>query len=291
MNPVALTKLYTLPDDPDDAYFVRVLACAADPLLTRETIPEVAEHTLALDAEGMRKVVPGQARDDSGLRAMQRLQRPSHPADDAGSNAHFLVPLPAGLEAGSPELLSLFTYEIRLGHAGDRWSTAQGRFGPALRVAGVQHPPPPLVCQAQRSASEIRVRAPFATPVQDGRHVRPPEGPQTRLWALLYARVQQADGVAWRNLMLMRAPLRPPPGDLAERQPETSSPQLYGEGQFALAELHPLLDRHGLDPQAPLTTLVVEFHTEPVIDDPLGKQLGHARMLRVSPLIPVPQAC
>ena len=274
-----------LPDDPDDVYFVRVLASAADPLLTREVIAEVMEPVLALDGEPVRMVVAGQARDDSGLRAMQPLQRPS------GSGAHFLVPLPEGLNVGSPELLSLFTYEIRLGHAGARWSTAQGRFGPALRVAGVQHPPPPLVCQALRTASEIRVRAPFATPVQDGRHVRPPEGPKTRLWGLLYARVQQADAAAWRNLVLMRVPLRPPPGDLAERHPETAGPLLHGEGQFALAELHALLDRHGLDSDAPLTTLVVEFHTEPEIDDPLGAQLGHARMLRVSPLIPVPEAC
>jgi len=282
----------TMPDDPDDAYFVRVLASAADPLLTREPIPERVEPALPLDSEWMRRVVPGQARDDSGLRAMQRLQRPSVPADNpGGGGAHFLVPLPDGLEAGSPELLSLFTYEIRLGHAGARWSTAQGRFGPALRVAGVQHPPPPLVCQARRTDTGILVRAPFATPVQDGRHVRPPEGPKTRLWGLLYARVQQADGAAWRNLVLMRVPLRPPQGDLAERHPETSGPLLYGEGQFASAQLHSLLDRHGLQPDAPLTTLVVELHTEPEIDDPLGTQLGHARMLRVSPLIPVPEAC
>ena len=274
-----------LPDDPDDAYFVRVLASAADPLLTKEIIPEVVEHALALDDESMRMVIPGQARDDNGLHAMQRLQRPS------GNGAHFLVPLPEGLDAASPELLSLFTYEIRLGHAGARWSTAQGRFGPALRVAGVQHPPPPLVCQARRTDSEIRVRAPFATPVQDGRHVRPPEGPKTRLWGLLYARVRQADGTAWRNLVLMHAPLRAPRGDLAERHPDTSGPLLYGEGQFALVELHALLDRHGLAADAPLTALVVEFHAEPEIDDPLGTQLGHARMLRVSPLVPVPEAC
>ncbi|MEO5732910.1 MAG: hypothetical protein ABIN96_16195 [Rubrivivax sp.] len=273
------------PGDPDDAYFVRVLASAADPLLTREALAEVVEPALALDAETVRMIVPGQARDDAGLQAMQPLQLPS------GSGAHFLVPLPEGLDADSPELLGLFTYEIRLGHVGARWSTAQGRFGPPLRVAGVQHPPPPLVCQAFRNANEIRVRAPFATPVQDGRHVRPPEGPKTRLWGLLYARVQQADAAAWRNLMLMRVPLRPPPGDLAERQPETAGPLLFGEGQFAVGELQSLLARHGLGTDAPLTTLVVEFHTEPEIDDPLGRQLGHARMLRVSPLIPVPELC
>ena len=274
------------PADPDDTYFVRVLACAADPLLTREIIPEVApEPALALDAEWVRVVTPGQPRDDNGLRAMTPLLRPSQ------SGAHYLIPLPEGLSAQSPELLGLYTYEVRLGHAGSRWSTAQGRYGPALRVAGVQHPPPPLVCQAARSGDAIGVRAPFATPVQDGRHVRPTDRPMTRLWALLYARVEQADASAWRNLMLMRAPLLPPRGDLAERQPETSGPLLFGEGRFALAELQALLARHGLDADAPLTTLVAEFHTEPEIEDPLGSKLGHARILRVSPLIAVPDAC
>jgi hypothetical protein len=216
---------------------------------------------------------------------MQALLRPSE------SGAHCLIPLPEGLGADAPELLSLYTYEVRLGHADARWSTAQGRFGPPLRVAGVQHPPPPLVCQAERSEEGIRVRAPFATPVQDGRHVRPPEGPKTRLWALLYARVEQVDAAAWRNLLLLRTPLERPPGDLAERQPETSRPLLFGEGRFEIAALAQALRRHGLDAHSPLTTLVVEFHTEPDIDDPLGKNLGHARMLRVSPLIAVPDAC
>ncbi len=274
-----------LPADPDDAYFVRVLATAADPLLTREVIPEAVERPLPLDPEPVRMVLPGQARDDNGLQAMQRLMQPST------TGAHFLVPLPEGLNDDSPELLSLLTCEVRLGHAGDRWSTAQGRFGSALRVAGVQHPPPPLVCQAARTASAIRVRAPFATPVQDGRHVRPPEGPKTRLWGLLYARVLQADGADWRNLMLMRAPLQQPPGDGAERHPETAGPLLFGEGQFPLDQVQFVLGRHGLTADAPLTTLVVEFHTEPEIADPLGQQLGQARMLRVSPLIAVPDAC
>ena len=275
-----------VPADPGDAYFVRVLACAADPLLTKEVIHELSpEPALPLDAEWIRFVVPEQPRDDNGLRAMQPLLRPSE------NGAHYLIPLPEGLGADAPELLSLFTYEVRLGHADARWSTAQGRFGPPLRVAGVQHPPPPLVCQAARNEGGIRVRAPFATPVQDGRHVRPPEGPKTRLWALLYARVEQVDAAAWRNLMLLRTPLERPPGDLAERRPETAGALLFGEGRFETAALAQALRRHGLDAQAPLTTLVVEFHTEPDIDDPLGRHLGHARMLRVSPLIAVPDAC
>lgn len=273
------------PADEDDAYFVRVLACAADPLLTDDAIAEtVPEPALPLDPEWMRVVTPGQPRDDSGLRAMQPLLRRSE------DGAHYLIPLPDGMTASSPELLGLFTYEIRLGHAGGRWSTAQGRFGPPLRVAGVQHPPPPLVCQAARGADAVRVRAPFATPVQDGRHVRP-RLPKTRLWAVLYARVEQVDAAAWRNLMLLRTPLVPAGDVAAVLPPDSAPPLLYGEGRFALAEVQQSLRRRGLAADAPLTTLVVEFQTEPEIEDPLGKNLGHARMLRVSPLVPVPDAC
>ena len=54
---------------------------------------------------------------------------------------------------------------------------------------------------------------------------------------------------------------------------------------------------HSVRSAAPLTALVVEFHTQrcrpnqPEIEDPLGKHLGHARILRVSPLVPIPDAC
>jgi hypothetical protein len=239
---------------------------------------------LPLDAEWMRLVTPGQPRDDNGLRAMQQLLRPSD------SGAHYLIPLPEGMSASAPELLGLFTYEVRLGHAAGRWSTAHGRFGPPLRVAGVQHPPPPLVCQAARGIDAVRVRAPFATPVQDGRHVRP-RWPKTRLWAVLYTRVERADAAAWHNLMLLRAPLFPQGDPQFVEASDTSPPLLYGEGRFELPQVQQSLLRHGLAADAALTALVVEFQTEPEIEDPLGRNLGHARMLRVSPLVPVPAAC
>ena len=220
------------PADPQDTYFVRVLASAADPLLTEEPIAEVVpEPALPLDDERMRKITRGQPRDDNGLRAMQPLLRRS---DDG---AHFLIPLPDGLEASSPELFDMFTYEVRLGHTDERWSTAHGRFGPPLRVCGVQHPPPPLVCQAARGPEEIRVRAAFATPVQDGRHVRSPL-PKTQLWALLYARVEQADAAAWRNLLLLRTALWAPIDNPQLPPPSEAQPPLfYGAGNFPLAEV------------------------------------------------------
>jgi hypothetical protein len=185
-------------------------------------------------------------------------------------------------------LLGLFTYEVRVGHAGDRWSTAQGRFGPPLRIAGVQHPAPPLVCQAARIDGAIHVRAPFATAVLSGRHVRP-DPPKTRLWGVLYARVRKADATAWRNLMLLRSPLRPRQERREGRQ--ALPPLLHGERLFDESEVRQALARHGLPADAHLTALVAEFHTEPEIGDPLGVNLGHARMLRVSPLVPVPKAC
>jgi len=42
------------------------------------------------------------------------------------------------------------------------WSTAQDRFGPPLRVTGVQHPAPALACLLARDAESIIVSAPFA---------------------------------------------------------------------------------------------------------------------------------
>jgi hypothetical protein len=181
----------------------------------------------------------------------------------------------------------MYTYEIRVGHTESRWCTAQGRFGPPLRVAGVEHPAPPLFCQAARTANDIRVRAPFATPLNKGRNVRP-RLPKTVLWALLYARVRQTDAASYRNLLLTRTelfpPLNPLPGD-------ADSAVLFGEGSFAIGTVRDLLRRLGLPDDAPLTTLAVELFREPRVEDPVGTDLGFARMLRISTLAPVPDAC
>ena len=268
------------PLDRDDAYFVRVLANAPDPMLTDENIPEVIEPPLPIEPEWMRFILPGQPRDNSGLRAMDILDQ------HAEGGFHYVVPLPRGMSETSLELLGMFTYEIRLGHTGSRWCTAQGRFGPPLRVAGVQHPAPPLVCQAARTKDSIRVRAPFATPIHNGRNVRL-KFPKTQMWAVLYARVQQTDAASWRNLLLARARLLPPHLIIEE----TDARELLGEGAFLLNDIQSLLKRLGLPDDAPLTTLAVEFFSDPIGDDPLGRELGHARMLRVSPLNPVPDAC
>ena len=223
------------PADGDDAYFVRVVADAPDPVLTAENIPESREAPLPIDPEWMRLIVPGQPRDSNGLNAMNSL------AANTPDGVHWIVPLPPGLNASSPELFGLYTYEIRLGHTDSRWSTAQGRHGSALRVTGVQHPAPPLVCQAARTENAIRVRAPFATPVFKGRNVRAPF-PKTELWAVLYARVRQTDGVSWRNLALTRVELLPP-RPLANEPfpPATQAAVMLGEGEVRIGSVHSLL--------------------------------------------------
>jgi len=277
------------PDDPGDEYFVRVLANAPDPILTDEDVPEIVEPPLPVDPEWMRHIVPGQPRDDDGLRAMQRLDRK---ADDGAQ--YLLVPLPDGMKETSSELLGMFTYEIRLGHTESRWCTAQGRFGPPLRVAGVQHPAPPLVCYAARGEHAIRVRAPFATPVLNGRNVRP-MFPKTAIWGLLYARIRQTDAESWRNLLLARTQMFPPRPILGNDVPESDGRLVFGEGTFPTSEVADVLRRLGLPEDVPLTALAVELFnhpsTGPFFEDPLGTQLGFARMLRVSPLVPVPDAC
>ena len=76
-------------------------------------------------------------------------------------------------------------------------------------IAGVQHPAPPLECQAARGKTHILVRAPFATPVYQGRNMRP-RHPRSDMWSLLYARVRQVDAEAWRNVLIAQTRLFPP---------------------------------------------------------------------------------
>jgi hypothetical protein len=97
--------------------------------MTATLLPDPAEPPRPLDPELIRSVAPGQSNDLAGLNAMQKLVR------SPSSDRHYLIPLPDGLNAESAELFGFFVYELRLGHDGSRWSTAQGRFGRPLRVA------------------------------------------------------------------------------------------------------------------------------------------------------------
>src|SRR5690606_24292892 len=115
--------------------------------------------------------------DLAGLDAMVPLHRAGN------SDRHFLMPLPPGLHADSPELFGFFTYELRIGHA-HVWSTAQGRFGRPLRSTGVQHPAPTLYCTCQRNEDAVLVEAPYALAVLNGKNITE-EPPRTEIWALL----------------------------------------------------------------------------------------------------------
>jgi hypothetical protein len=320
--------------DPHDAYFVRVLGYAADPFLSDgriETFIPPEEPALPIDPELVRVITPGQPDDEAGLAAMVPLQPGS-------SDRHFLVPLPPGLGADSAELFGLFTYELRVGHAAV-WSTAQGRFGRPLRVTGVQHPAPTLFCTCQRDQDTLLVEAPFAKAVLGGKNITA-DPPRTELWALLYARVRQADGQDWRNILLddRRLDLIPrvrgrlgdvtgmslPPGAF-----QNSDAAARGSTRWKQGEIIALLDDLGLPHDAPLSVLCVEMMpalgslvARPADDSrsaglglaaaalaersgtgtgsttltesdarPLSAGLGYYRILRTSPLTPVPDVC
>ena len=134
-----------------DALFARVLSHGADPLLyaaTAQTVPD-SNPPLPIDPELIRVIIPDDSDDRAGITAMTQL------TPSSGSNVHFLLPLPPGIDPDSPELFGFWTYELRIGHAGPLgqeqwWSTANGRFGSPLRVVGVQHPAPTLICQTGR---------------------------------------------------------------------------------------------------------------------------------------------
>src|SRR6185436_2167296 len=88
-------------EDKRDAFFVRIVAHAPDPMLLACAEPVADPASLPkspLDPEHARVIVPGQADDFAGLATMQRLI----PAED--SEVHWLVPLPPGTSSGSPEL-------------------------------------------------------------------------------------------------------------------------------------------------------------------------------------------
>jgi hypothetical protein len=319
--------------DPNDAVFARVLAYGPDPLLSDnrlETFVPPEEPALPIDPELVRVITPGQPDDLAGVDAMVQLE----PAGN--SDTHFLMTLPPGLHADSPELFGFFTYELRVGHA-RIWSTAQGRFGRALRSTGAQHPAPTLYCTCQRDPEEVVVEAPYAMAVLNGKNITP-DPPRTEIWALLYAQVRQADGKDHRNILLDDRRLRPIPrargrffdsgGQLVVAF-QNQDAAMRGVTRWLQDEIFEMLRDLGLPQDSPLSTLCVEMmptlerlRAQPAgfatgagadissavqlersgranalaatPDDgvrPLSDALGHYRILRTSPLTPVPAVC
>ncbi len=271
--------------DLDDIYFCRMLAYAPDQVLTGTPfagpsgVNPPPEPPLAIDPELIRLIVPGQSDDHAGLSAMQPLLPSASPL-------HFMLPLPPGLAADAPELFGMFVYELRAGHV-KNWSTAQGRFGPPLRVAGVQHPAPPLLPVVSSLPNTISVSAPYAKPVFSGRNLLP-NPPRSQIWALLYAQVTQADGVQQRNILLDRVRLGQR-DNLGEALAATHS---IGAATWGRNNVESILASLALPNNSPLSLVVVE--TLPNIGnlgDPLGGDLGNVRILRTSPLVAVPALC
>src|SRR5262249_44111572 len=154
--------------------------------------------------------------------------------------------------------------------------TAQGRFGPPLRVAGVQHPSPPLSCTVLRNTQGIMVSAPFALPVLDGQPMQPTP-PHSQMWVLLYAQAEQVDGADKRNVLLGRKPPRWPRQTLERARASNA----YGEASFGTAEIELALRALGFARTAPLSVMAVELLPQDVApNDPLGADLGGQRILR-----------
>ncbi|TDH27351.1 hypothetical protein EXU57_07125 [Segetibacter sp. 3557_3] len=243
----------------NNAYFIRFLAYAPDPLLARwefEMFRAPEEPSLPVSPEPMRIIGPNHTDDKSGLNAMQELT----PADV--SKVHFLVPLPPGLHPSSAELFGFFTYEIRVGHKRG-WSTAQARFGSALRTTGVQHPAPQLFCIVNRNEKHIMVNAPYAQTVYNGEDVTS-KPPRTELWALLYAQVKRADDKVFRNVLLddqlfvrQRIPVNPTTGQQVI-DINTDAVQ-YGITGWKNKDVIVLLQQYGLPVDSNLSVLVVEM--------------------------------
>lgn len=303
------------PIDDRDNYFVRVLTQTADPMLLQlyQPLPEPSGYgQWSLDPEWIRVVTPGQADDFAGITAMQRLI----PAQD--SDRHYLVPLPPGTYPDSPELFGFYTYEIRVGHdkgtpGSPFWSTAQARFGSPVVLDGVQHPCPPLKCNVFRIKNGILASSSYAKAFHQGTDLQALP-PNTQIWYVLYAQINQADGSTMRNVELDKKIGRILSTREAGQLKKTGF-QFPGEGQFSYTadrqatqnlqapiqghtlwqqdEVAALLKDMGLPEDTRLSILGVELLPEPngSFSDPLGANVGQVRILRTSALYPVGDLC
>lgn len=279
--------------DPDDLYFGRVLAYGPDPLLAAdllptptasEMLPETTEPVLPIDPEPIRAIFSGQSADYSGLDAMTQMV----PATSAGvgkTGTFFLLPLPPSVGSEDLELFGFWTYEFRVGHQ-KKWSTAQGRFGRPLRVSGLQHPVPHLICAVQRDAKYIGVTAPYAATVYNGKSVYNflDGDPQTRIWFMLYAQVLQADGASWRNVLLNHRLAITLPNPSSKSNGIAFNPQhsLNRDPRagiiFSEANVEKLLALLGLPTATPLSVLAVEVLPGPLnVEAPPGTTKGGAQ--------------
>ena len=259
----------------DDAYFARVLAYGPDPLLAADLLPirredallpEAIEPLLPIDPEPARKIHSGQGKDLSGLDAMTQLVPASGGPGKPGT--FFLLPLPDDIKPEALELFGFWTYEFRVGHA-KKWSTAQARYGRPLRVAGIQHPAPDLICAVERSQRQIGLTAPYATTVVNGKRVYDfrKGDPQTRMWFMLYAQVMQADGTSYRNVLIdhrLGFTLRDSDRQIVLNPQHASGREPRAGIVFAQQQIDERLALIGLPPTTGLSVLAVELLPGPL---------------------------
>jgi hypothetical protein len=304
------------PVDDRDVYFMRVLAQTADPMLLQNYQPlsePSGYQQWSLDPELIRVISPGQSDDFAGITAMQRLVPAQY------SDRHFLVPLPPGTYPDSPELFGFYTYEIRVGHdkgtpARPFWSTAQARFGVPVVLDGVQHPCASLRCNVFRVKSGILASSAYASAYSQGVNLQSIP-PNTQIWFVLYAQVNQADGSTMRNVELDkrigRILLRKESGEIkkmtginlltdsivsyaADRKAtQNLQAPIQGHTLWQQNEIVALLKDVGLPEDTPLSILGVELLPESngSFSDPLGANVGQVRILRTSALYPASNLC
>ncbi len=320
--------------DPHDNYFARVLTYAPDPLLAfpnpDQLLVKQEDPALPVDPELIRIITNDESNDFAGLDAMQVMEgetnSPYEPLMKL-SKLHYLLPLPPGLHSESNELFGFFTYEVRVGHTEQIWSTAQGRFGLPARVNGVQHPAPPLKCLVNQTSNGISTTAQYATALFNGKNVTS-KPPKTEIWCMLYAQVRQADGTKNRNILLddrkleyinpatqtkMKLSLEMFISNQVKitdiKQANSLKVNLdapaTGKVFWEKGEINKLLDQYNLSHDCGLSVLAVEMmprYDQYVLPGkenintpdnirPLSSQLGQYRILRTSPLAAAPDVC
>lgn len=309
------------PKDPKDTYFARVLAYSPDPYLCRvdnDLITEISEDLpIRLNPEEIREIIPGMSNDFAGIGVLQEMI----PASTDNPRT-YLLPLPHGMHGNSDELFGFFTYEIRLGHKKELWSTAQGRYGRRLKVNGVQHPAPELVCNAYRvetanplAKKEIEITAHFANAVLNGEDITA-FPPNTSLWYLLYTQVMQADGESFRNILIDSGPLLFDPGKSHNGAMLRPQGNKKGTARLTVNEIGNKLEELGLPRNNNLSVLAVEmfplnnkwqydtrnkrndheisydnYIKNHNIANPLTDMLGQYRIYRSSRLVPITEVC
>jgi len=142
-----------------------------------------------------------------------------------------------------------------------------------------------MICTVSRNTAGIRVSAPFAVPILDSVPCQTAP-PRTNIWVLIYVQAAQIDGNDKRNILLTRTPAT------FTRQRKSALTFPFGEAAFTDSAITQLLTELGFARTAPLSVLAVELLPQDVVPaDPLCKDLGMQRILRTSPLTPIPVIC